>query len=126
VQGQPAAAARLFEQAAEADSATDPGYAVRSLGQAGHAHLAAGRRSQALAATRRGTDQHRTAGLAPLNGGDRVKLWWALHLALHANGRRAEAGEALVPATRPRIVAMTANAMQAAARGDSPPAWTTT
>ena len=100
VEGQPAAAARLFEQAAEADSASDAGYAMASLGQAGRAHLAAGQRSEALAATRRSTGLHPAAGLAKLNGGYSVALWWAHCLALRANGQRAEAGEALALACR--------------------------
>ena len=100
VEGQPAAAARLFEQAAEADSASDAGYAMASLGQAGRAHLAAGQRSEALAATRRSTGLHPAAGLAKLNGGNSVALWWAHCLAPRANGQRAEAGEALALACR--------------------------
>jgi hypothetical protein len=96
--GQPAAAARLFEQAAEADSATEPGESMRSLSQVGRAHLAAGQRRQALAATLRGTDLRRVAGLAQLKGDNRVALWWAHHRALRADGRRGEAAEALAQA----------------------------
>ena len=97
LEGRHAAAARLLDQAATRYG-SELGFAMTALAQAGRAHLVAGHLHKALAATQRGTDLHRDAGLTPQNGGDSLALWWQHSRALRANGREAEAREALAQA----------------------------
>ena len=99
-EGRAAEAVQQFELSAKGYGAADVGFAMTAIGEAGRAHLAAGQRSEALAATRLGTEMHRATGLGQQNGGDRVALWWAHCLALRANGQRVEARAALAQAYR--------------------------
>jgi GAF domain-containing protein/CheY-like chemotaxis protein/anti-sigma regulatory factor (Ser/Thr protein kinase) len=95
LEGETKDAVRLLEQAADAYGADDVGDAMTALAYAAQARLAAGQHGAALKATRRGTDMHFSAGLTHQNGGESVTLWWQHSLALRANGRLAEAHQAL-------------------------------
>ena len=88
-------AAHLLEQAANGYGADHVGMTMTALAYAAQSRLAAGQAGAALKATRRGTDLHISAGLSTQNGGESVMLWWQHCLALRANGRLAEAHQAL-------------------------------
>jgi GAF domain-containing protein len=98
--GHPARAAALLERAAAEFGDTDVGYALAAWAHAALARLAARQPRKALALTVRATALHRRTGLATLNGGEPVTLWWAHGCALRADRQRAEGHLALAQAYR--------------------------
>ena len=98
-EGRPVEAARHFEQAARKAASAGVYGRLLALVQAARAHLAAGNRSAALAATRRAVELYRK-DLASLDDLSAGALWWCHSQALQANDKDVEARKALEQAWR--------------------------
>jgi signal transduction histidine kinase/CheY-like chemotaxis protein/tetratricopeptide (TPR) repeat protein len=94
-EGKPEVAARRFERALREVSEDDVSTLLVVLTDAGHAHLAAGNRAAALAATERAARMHRALKYATTGSNNRAALWWRYSQALAANGKAAPARKAL-------------------------------
>ena len=100
LEGRAAEAAAHFDRAVEELGTADEGNRMEFLTQSARAHLAAGQPTEALAASRRATELHRAKGYGMVDGSDPPALWWWHREALRANGKAAEAREALARAYR--------------------------
>ncbi|MFO1398068.1 MAG: GAF domain-containing protein [Burkholderiales bacterium] len=94
-EGQPAAAVRALSRALRTTPRDDPGTRLQVQTALARAHLAAGDPAAALVHAEHAARTHRAYRLAPVGAASRVDLWWQYSLALAANGRRREAGDAL-------------------------------
>ena len=96
-EGRAAAAASLFECAAERNRelGSNDGYDLMFLTDAAHAHLQAGQPAQALAITRRATDFHVAEKLGKIAAMSPATLWWRHSQALQACDVRVESQAAL-------------------------------
>jgi len=95
LEGRAADAARRFDQAVRKIAADDAPMQVQVLTDSVRAHLAAGHPADALATTRQATRMHRAMKFAAAGSINPPAVWWAHSKALAANGRTAQAQEAL-------------------------------
>ncbi|MBS0325591.1 MAG: GAF domain-containing protein, partial [Proteobacteria bacterium] len=77
-----------------------PSMRMNCLAMVARAELETGKATAALATTRRATRIHSQYGFIALEGLDAADLWWHHSLALAANGKNAEAAEAVDRAYR--------------------------
>ncbi|MFO1303895.1 MAG: GAF domain-containing protein [Burkholderiales bacterium] len=99
-EGRAGEAVRILGRALRKVPDDDPGGKIYVEIALTRAALAAGDRQTALAHVERAARAHRAFGFIPVGSISRVDLWWQYSRALAANGRRAEARDALERAWR--------------------------
>jgi GAF domain-containing protein/DNA-binding response OmpR family regulator/tetratricopeptide (TPR) repeat protein len=93
--GNPGAAIQHFKSAIIVFREVEPRAEIAELALLGQAYLAKGNLAAALKATSQAVKIHRTLGFPVVDDHPSQNIWWLHTLALQANGKKAEASEAL-------------------------------
>ena len=95
LEGKPKGAIRHFKEAIKISHDAEPAREIGELALLGQAYLAQGNLTAALKATSQAVKLHRALGFPLVDDHPSQNIWWRYTLASRANGKKAEAREAL-------------------------------